>query len=29
VFLEERRSIPNWLGIVLIAVGAVLVGYRG
>jgi transporter family protein len=28
VFLGERLSTPNWLGIALIAVGAVLVAYR-
>jgi transporter family protein len=28
VFLGERLSGPNWLGIALIAVGAVLVAYR-
>ena len=27
-FLGERLSAPNWLGIVLIAVGAILVAYR-
>lgn len=27
-FLGERLSLPNWLGIVLIASGAVLVAYR-
>jgi transporter family protein len=26
-FLGERPSVPNWLGIVLIAMGAVLVGW--
>jgi transporter family protein len=29
LFLGERLSIPNWLGVVLIACGAVLVAYRG
>ncbi len=29
VFLGERLSMPNWLGIVLIGTGAVLVAYRG
>jgi transporter family protein len=29
VFLGERLSSANWLGIVLIATGAVLVAYRG
>jgi transporter family protein len=29
VFLGERLSGPNWLGIILIAAGAVLVAYRG
>jgi transporter family protein len=28
VFLGERLSAPNWLGIALIAIGAVLVAYR-
>ena len=28
MFLGERLSTPNWLGIALIAVGAVLVAYR-
>jgi transporter family protein len=28
VFLGERLSAPNWLGVALIAVGAVLVAYR-
>lgn len=28
VFLGERLSAPNWLGIALIAVGAMLVAYR-
>ncbi len=28
-FLGERLSGPNWLGIALIAAGAILVGYRG
>jgi len=28
VFLGERLSAPNWLGIALIAAGAVLVAYR-
>jgi transporter family protein len=28
-FLGERLSGPNWLGVLLIAVGAVLVAYRG
>jgi len=28
IFLGERLSTPNWLGIALIAVGAVLVAYR-
>ena len=27
-FLGERLSVPNWLGIALIGVGAVLVAYR-
>ncbi|MBE0702263.1 MAG: EamA family transporter [Afipia sp.] len=29
IFLGEKLSVPNWLGICLIAVGAVLVAYRG
>ncbi len=29
VFLGERLSGPNWLGILLIALGAVLVAYKG
>jgi transporter family protein len=28
VFLGERLSMPNWLGIAFIAAGAVLVAYR-
>lgn len=28
VFLGERLSVPNWIGIIMIAVGAVLVAYR-
>ncbi|HVY58260.1 MAG TPA: EamA family transporter [Xanthobacteraceae bacterium] len=28
LFLGERPSVPNWLGIGLIAAGAILVGYR-
>src|SRR5271168_4500391 len=28
IFLGERPSLPNWLGIVLIAAGAVLIGWR-
>ena len=28
LFLGERLSTPNWLGVALIAVGAVLVAYR-
>ena len=28
LFLGERPSLPNWLGIVLIAAGAVLIGWR-
>jgi len=28
VFLGERLSTPNWLGVVLIAAGAVLVAYK-
>jgi bacterial/archaeal transporter family protein len=29
LFLGERLSLPNWLGVCLIACGAVLVAYRG
>jgi len=29
IFLGEKLSVPNWLGICLIALGAVLVAYRG
>jgi transporter family protein len=29
VFLGERLSVPNWLGVSLIALGALLVTYRG
>ncbi|MDZ5647883.1 EamA family transporter [Nitrospirillum sp. BR 11828] len=29
LFLGERLSLPNWLGVAFIAVGAVLVAYRG
>ena len=29
LFLGEKLSLPNWLGVVLIACGAVLVAYRG
>jgi transporter family protein len=29
LFLGENLSLPNWLGIVLIGVGALLVAYRG
>lgn len=29
LFLSEKLSLPNWLGVVLIACGAVLVAYRG
>jgi uncharacterized membrane protein len=28
IFLGERLTAPNWLGIALIAVGAILVAYR-
>ena len=28
LFLGERPSLPNWLGIVLIAAGAVLIGWK-
>ncbi len=29
VFLGERLSLPNWLGVAFIGAGAVLVAYRG
>jgi transporter family protein len=29
IFLGERLTLPNWLGICLIALGAVLVAYKG
>lgn len=29
LFLSERLALPNWLGVALIAAGAVLVAYRG
>ena len=29
VFLGETLSLPNWLGIAMIAAGALLVAYRG
>jgi transporter family protein len=29
VFLKEQLSFPNWLGVSLIAAGAVLVAYKG
>ncbi|WP_293801466.1 EamA family transporter [uncultured Bosea sp.] len=29
LFLGERLALPNWLGVALIAAGAVLVAYRG
>jgi transporter family protein len=29
LFLGERLSLSNWLGVVLIACGAVLIAYRG
>lgn len=29
IFLGERLSLPNWLGVAFIAAGAVLVAYRG
>lgn len=29
VFLGERLSLPNWLGVAFIATGAMLVAYRG
>jgi transporter family protein len=28
LFLGERLELPNWLGVILIACGAVLVAYR-
>jgi bacterial/archaeal transporter family protein len=27
-FLGERLSLPNWLGVALIGVGAILVAYK-
>ena len=29
IFLGERLTLPNWLGVCLIAVGALLVAYKG
>jgi transporter family protein len=29
LFLGERLAVPNWIGVALIATGAVLVAYRG
>ncbi|WP_422570122.1 hypothetical protein [Antarcticirhabdus aurantiaca] len=29
LFLSERLSVTNWIGVVLIALGAVFVAYRG
>jgi bacterial/archaeal transporter family protein len=29
IFLGEHLSLPNWAGVVLIAVGAILVAYKG
>lgn len=29
LFLGERLSVPNWLGVIFIGAGAVLVAYRG
>ena len=29
VFLKEQLSLPNWLGVGMMAAGAVLVAYRG
>ncbi len=29
IFLGEHLTLPNWLGVALIALGAVLVAYRG
>jgi len=29
LFLGERLSLPNWLGVVMITLGVVLVAYRG
>jgi transporter family protein len=28
LFLGERLALPNWLGVILIACGAILVAYR-
>jgi transporter family protein len=28
-FLGEKLTLPNWLGVVFIALGAALVAYRG
>ena len=28
IFLGERLTVPNWLGVALIAVGAILIAYR-
>ena len=29
IFLGERLTLPNWLGVILIGTGAILVAYRG
>ncbi len=29
VFLGEKLAVPNWLGVVLIAAGALLIAYKG
>lgn len=29
LILGERPTVPNWIGIALIAAGAILVAYRG
>ncbi|CAN2975517.1 hypothetical protein METHPM2_3410001 [Pseudomonas sp. PM2] len=29
LFLGERLSVPNWLGVGFIAAGAVLIAYKG
>jgi len=28
MFLGERLTVPNWLGVALIATGAILIAYR-
>lgn len=29
IFLGERLTLPNWLGVIMIGTGAILVAYRG